>query len=325
MRWIAVKRLRLSRISANTAFPALIAPDIVFKNTDCCIGCSFPLPETRMKMPKYEKIRNKRMGLFRRRDPEKPSEPPSRLWTFLNSSFGLWVLTATFGSLVAATYSSLQVCIKDADDRVAKYSRLQSEIQSRQSEILEAINRAESIDDLRSRLKNIAANRHEFKDTPLRSLNLDYRDIQNLIRPHEIVAATVRQVSDAYGFTYEDRKYLSVVDGTLPDDISETELPKITAGNKLSIEHLLPLLHLSRRASRLAADVPAASPRSVPGSASRPGSTTMGAERPTYRAEGVASASPQLADVRRWLVGLGFSAASALARREYLSHSGKMS
>jgi hypothetical protein len=229
MRWIAVKRLRLSRISANTAFPALIAPDIVFKNTDCCIGCSFPLPETRMKMPKYEKIRNKRMGLFRRRDPEKPSEPPSRLWTFLNSSFGLWVLTATFGSLVAATYSSLQVCIKDADDRVAKYSRLQSEIQSRQSEILEAINRAESIDDLRSRLKNIAANRHEFKDTPLRSLNLDYRDIQNLIRPHEIVAATVRQVSDAYGFTYEDRKYLSVVDGTLPDDISETELPKIKA------------------------------------------------------------------------------------------------
>jgi hypothetical protein len=229
MRWIAVKRLRLSRISANTAFPALVAPDIVFKNTDCCIGCSFPLPETRMKMPKYEKIRNKRMGLFRRRDPEKPSEPPSRLWTFLNSSFGLWVLTATFGSLVAATYSSLQVCIKDADDRVAKYSRLQSEIQSRQSEILEAINRAESIDDLRSRLKNIAANRQEFKDTPLRSLNLDYRDIQNLIRPHEIVAATVRQVSDAYGFTYEDRKYLSVVDGTLSDDISETELPKIKA------------------------------------------------------------------------------------------------
>jgi len=238
MRWIAVKRLRLSRISANTAFPALVAPDVVFKNTDCCIGCSFPLPETRMEMPKYEKIRNKRMGLFRRRDPEKPSEPPSRLWTFLNSSFGLWVLTATFGSLVAATYSSLQVCIKDADDRVAKYSRLQSEIQSRQSEILEAINRAESIDDLRSRLK---------------------------------------------------------------------------------------MLHLSRRASRLAADVPAASPRSVPGSASRPGSTTMGAERRTYRTEGVASASPQLADVGRWLVGSGFSAASALARREYLSHSGKMS
>src|SRR3981189_1592646 len=71
MRWIAVKRLRLSRISANTAFPALVAPDVVFKNTDCCIGCSFPLPETRMKMAKYEKIRNKRTGLFRRRDPEK--------------------------------------------------------------------------------------------------------------------------------------------------------------------------------------------------------------------------------------------------------------
>jgi hypothetical protein len=191
--------------------------------------CSFPPQEPCMKMPKYEKIRNKRMGLFRRRDSETAPEGPSRLWSFLNSSFGLWIFTATFGSFVAATYSSLQVCIKDADDRMAKYSRLQSEILSRQSAILEAIIRAQSIDDLGSRLKNIAAGRQEFKDTPLRSLNLDYRDIQNLIRPNESVTVIVRQVSDAYGFDYEDRKYLSLVDGTLPDDISEAELSNIKA------------------------------------------------------------------------------------------------
>jgi hypothetical protein len=84
-----------------------------------------------MKMPKYEKIRNQRS----RQAPVKSS----RLWTFINSAFFLWLLSAVILSIGGAYFNQHLACITSAETDGLFYSHLTEEIFDRQARVISAL------------------------------------------------------------------------------------------------------------------------------------------------------------------------------------------
>jgi hypothetical protein len=97
------------------------------------------------RMPKYERIRNKKLNLFARVD------KPGRLWTFLNSAIFLWFLTAAFVSVGGSYFSQVQKCIADGETLTDRFSLLTQELSNRDTEFGFILHNAESINALISK------------------------------------------------------------------------------------------------------------------------------------------------------------------------------
>lgn len=172
-------------------------------------------------MPKYEKIRNRR--LFQRKEPE------NRLWKFLNSSIVIWCLTVIVGSFVTFTYTNLQACLKDADEKATRANRVFAEVLDRRVEILHAINKATNMPDLAKRLKGISYTRHEFRDVSMQSLLADLKDNQTITRKLPFAEEMGRMQLEAAQITEDDLPYIEVLGGRTVDDLPESFLPKLKA------------------------------------------------------------------------------------------------
>jgi hypothetical protein len=78
------------------------------------------------RMPKYEKIRNRRLFERHKHEPK-----PNKLWTFVNSGIFLWLLSATLLTVGGGYIANHQQCMRDADQIIERRSRLSLEILSR--------------------------------------------------------------------------------------------------------------------------------------------------------------------------------------------------
>jgi hypothetical protein len=98
----------------------------------------------------------------------------------INSSIVIWALTALVGSFVTFTYTNLQSCLKDADEKATRANSIYAEVLDRRVDILHAINDAKNLPDLSPRLKNLSYIRYDFKDVPLLSLAAEMRQFQTI-------------------------------------------------------------------------------------------------------------------------------------------------
>ncbi len=185
-----------------------------------------------MPMPEYEKLRNKQSGLYRR---ETPPTGWAKFWSnagkVLNSSVTTWVLTVTFGSMVAYTYANLQACLKDGDERAAKLNRLVSEMHDRYALIIVAVKQANSARDLTERLAKVPFTRVEFKDATMAALSADFVDLMSYVRPAELRQQGMINAIRASGLTPSELQAVryTLVIGRPPDGLTDENLETFKA------------------------------------------------------------------------------------------------
>jgi hypothetical protein len=81
-----------------------------------------------VRMPKYEKIRNRIL----REKLAKPDEPKkSRVWAFVNSGIVLWALSAFFLTLGSGYFSNHAQCMRDSEQLIERRRALGEEIMAR--------------------------------------------------------------------------------------------------------------------------------------------------------------------------------------------------
>jgi hypothetical protein len=95
-----------------------------------------------MRMPKYEKIRNKLI-----RDAQKPPKP-NKFWLVLNSGIFLWFLSASLLTVGGGYVTSHQVCMREADQLIERRDGLSREIHSRRLAFHETVANAKTVEQL---------------------------------------------------------------------------------------------------------------------------------------------------------------------------------
>jgi hypothetical protein len=135
----------------------------------------------------------------------------SKTWTFINSSIFLWALTAIVGSFVTFTFTNLQSCLKDADEKATRSNRVYTEILNRRIDFLHAVNDAKSLPDLSVRLKGLSYFRYEFKDVPMLSLVVEMKEFQTITRKLPFAEELGRSNIAAAGITEDDVQYIEVL------------------------------------------------------------------------------------------------------------------
>lgn len=143
--------------------------------------------------------------------------PESRTWTIINSSIFIWVLTAVAGSFVTFTYTNLQSCLKDADEKATRANRVYTEILNRRVDFLHAVNEAKSLPDLSARLKALSYFRYEFKDVPMLSLVTEMKEFQTITRKLPFAEELGQSSIAAAGLTSDDVQYIEVINGGTVD------------------------------------------------------------------------------------------------------------
>jgi hypothetical protein len=138
-------------------------------------------------------------------------QPESRLWKIINSSIVLWALTAIVGSFLTFTFTNLQSCLKDADEKATRSNSVYTEILSRRIDFLHAVNDAKSLPDLSTRLKGLTYFRYEFKDVPMLSLVVEMKEFQTITRKLPFAEELGRSSIDAAGLTEDDVQYIEVL------------------------------------------------------------------------------------------------------------------
>lgn len=187
--------------------------------------------DSEMGMPEYEKLRNKALRVYRR---EPPKPPKSRtltvaaaIWFFLNTSFGIWVMTATFGSMAALSYSNLQQCLKDADASIVRQRNNEIEIRNREALINEAIIHTKTVDELRSRLREIPPTRPEYKDATIEFLESEQTTIRGQTsHPKAYVDALIDRMMNSK-LNNEALKFSQAFAGHIAGDLVDADLPKL--------------------------------------------------------------------------------------------------
>jgi len=182
-----------------------------------------------MPEPEYEEIKALALRIA---EHEKLQTPGQRrrayIWSVLNATFTIWVLTAIVGTAVAYTYSNLQTCLKDAGDKVMQYNHLTTEIRNRLLYILDAVNRAKTVNALKASLAAVPVTRSEYKDISLTSLNSDLFDIQvRYIRPIEAQPLATINALEASKLNSDDADMLPILNGRLKPDFSEADLARL--------------------------------------------------------------------------------------------------
>jgi hypothetical protein len=131
----------------------------------------------------------------------------------LNSSIVIWALTAILGSLVTFTFTNLQSCLKDADEKSTRANKVFGELLDRRAAIVRAIGDSKSISDLSNRLKNVGYIRSEFKDVPMVSLAAEIKEFQLITRRLRFAEALGVSNVLASGLSEDDVQYLEVFGG----------------------------------------------------------------------------------------------------------------
>jgi hypothetical protein len=116
--------------------------------------------------------------------------PDSRpWWSFLNTSFGLWVLSALFITTGGAFISTRSECIREAESDIQLIHRLSSEIFSRRLRIITAAQEtSNSIDFLKIARSTAFANFKEFDGQSMLSLVAQENAVRLHIRNDPLVA-----------------------------------------------------------------------------------------------------------------------------------------
>src|SRR4051794_18324188 len=140
-------------------------------------------------------------------------KPESRAWKVINSSIVIWALTALIGSVVTFTFTNLQSCLKDADEKATRANKVFGEILDRRFATVQAINDAKNIPDLANRLKGIGYIRYEFKDIPVFSLAAELKEFQTITRKLPFAEALGQSHILASGLSEDDIPYLDVFGG----------------------------------------------------------------------------------------------------------------
>jgi hypothetical protein len=193
-----------------------------------------PMPEPE---PEYEEIKALALKIAERDVPRTPwQRRRAHIWSVLNATFTIWVLTAIVGTAVAYTYANLQTCFKDAGDKVTQYNHLTTEIRNRVLYILDAVSRAKTVSALKASLAALPVTRSEYKDVSLTSLNSDLWDLQvRYIRPIEAQPLATASALEASKLNSDDADMLPILSGRLKSDFSEADLARLkTALPKLS-------------------------------------------------------------------------------------------
>ncbi|MEH2469212.1 hypothetical protein V1281_001534 [Nitrobacteraceae bacterium AZCC 2161] len=162
---------------------------------------------------------------FQRPRPKADKPQESRAWKILNSSIVIWLLTAALGSVVTFTFTNLQSCLKDADEKATRGNKVFGEILDRRVTIAHAINDSKSIADLSNRLKNIGYLRYEFKDVPIVSLTAELKEFQTITRKLPFAEAWGYLNIAVSGLSEDDLPYLEVFGG---GDVSDKTAPFLT-------------------------------------------------------------------------------------------------
>lgn len=140
------------------------------------------------------------------------------VWLFINSSIFLWLLTATFGSLATFTYSNLQTCFKEADQKIDRINHLASEIQSRRTAIIRAINTSSSAPELKYYFGKIRASRDEYKDRTIGSLEEDLREAVKSVQDEPGIAMVG---ASGWNPAFGDHPAQDLFNGIVPDNLRE--------------------------------------------------------------------------------------------------------
>jgi hypothetical protein len=91
------------------------------------------------RMPKYEKIRNRRILERAKRETVR-----SRLWMLLNSGIFLWFLSAILLTIGGGYITNHQQCMRDADQIIDRRSRLNLELLSRNTSFASRVSAAKT-------------------------------------------------------------------------------------------------------------------------------------------------------------------------------------
>lgn len=167
------------------------------------------------------------MRRFHRPRPPKPAPPESRAWKYLNSSIVIWALTALLGSVVTFTFTNLQSCLKDADEKATRANKVYTELLDRRAAIIRAIDDAKNVPDLSSRLKDVGYIRYEFKDIPIVSLAAEIREFQMITRKLPFAETLGRYNILTSGLSDDDLPYMEVLGGGDVTGRSESYLAKL--------------------------------------------------------------------------------------------------
>ena len=82
---------------------------------------------------------------FKRPRPKTDKPRDSRAWKILNSSIVIWALTAILGSVLTFTFTNLQSCLKDADEKATRGNKVFREILDRRVTIAEEDARSHAV------------------------------------------------------------------------------------------------------------------------------------------------------------------------------------
>lgn len=143
----------------------------------------------------------------------RPPKRESKAWKIINSSIVIWTLTAVVGSFVTFTYTNLQSCLKDADEKATRVNKVYAELLDRRVDVLHAINGAKNISDLYARLKNVSYTRYDFKDVPILSLVAEMKQFQTITRKLPFAEDLGRSSIEASYLTEDDVPYIEILNG----------------------------------------------------------------------------------------------------------------
>jgi hypothetical protein len=159
-------------------------------------------------------------------DRSKPPTGRAKVWAILNATFTIWVLTAIVGTVFAATYTGFQSCIKDADDKITRYSHLMTEMQSRVSNTLYALQQSQSASDLKARLAKPYFTRVEYKDSSVVTLNSDLNDVRGFVQPN-LERQTAMNAVEPTQLSAADNALVAGVLGVVPLDFTDKEYARL--------------------------------------------------------------------------------------------------
>jgi hypothetical protein len=171
----------------------------------------------------------KREVIRRRFYRPRPQKRESKVWTIINSSIVIWALAAVVGSFVTFTYTNLQSCLKDADEKATRANKVYVELLDRRVDILHAINDAKTISDLSARLKNVSYTRYDFKDVPILSLVAEMKQFQTIIRKLPFAEELGHASIGAAQLTEDDVPYIEILNGGNVEGRSESFFAAIKA------------------------------------------------------------------------------------------------
>jgi hypothetical protein len=196
-------------------------------------GAPSALTEEALRMTAPTESTERGAGAKTTRTPTTPSDQPksdSRLWVFLNSSFGLWLLSAVFVTGAGAAYTSCKTSYDESTKNAETIDRLDFEIGYRFSQV--AVRLCQVVEDSASTkdlapLKNPDTNPGNHPCNPVNDascrarLEANVRRVVSVLRRPPTVQADSKEPKEEIDF---DERYL-----TLYPEYAQYGIPALVA------------------------------------------------------------------------------------------------